>query len=58
MANMVLTAFMLCMMMKVVSDVGSGTLVIQDPYCFAELVSEPPDEEGSWLVVILSCRVE
>lgn len=43
MTNMALMAFMLCMMMKVVSAVGSGTVVIHEPYGFSELLSEPPE---------------
>jgi hypothetical protein len=49
MTNMALMAFMLCMIIKVVSAVGSGTGVNQETYCFTELVSKPPGEDESSL---------
>jgi len=58
MTNRALTAFMLCMTMKVVSAAGSGTVVIQEPYGFSMVVSEPPDEDESPLADLLACRLE
>jgi hypothetical protein len=56
--NMALTAFMLCMVINVVLAVGSGTVVIREPYCLSRLVSEPPDEDESSLWELLACRLE
>ena len=58
MTNRALTAFMLCMTMKVVSAVGSGTVLIKAPYCFSEAVAERPDEDESSLAELLACRLE
>lgn len=41
-----LQAFMLCMTIKLVSAVGLGTVVTQEPYVFCEA----PEERVSWLV--------